>query len=54
MFQNIPLRGHNDSSKNDAELTESDLTNFGNLVKLSWHRVEGGNRNLEEGRNGNL
>ena len=47
MLQNIPLRGQNDSAKNDAELAESDLNNFGNLVELLWHSVEGGNRNLE-------
>ena len=47
MLQNIPLRDHNDTAKNDAELVESDLTNFGNLADLLWHRVEGGNRNLE-------
>ena len=47
LLQNIPLRGHNDIAGNDAELAESDLTNFGNLVELLWHRVEGGNRNLE-------
>ena len=25
------MRGHRDSAKNNAELAESDLTNFGNL-----------------------
>ena len=34
-------------SKNDAELTESDLAKFRNLVELLWHRVKGGDRNLE-------
>ena len=35
------------SAKADAELAECDLTNFGNLVELLWHRVEVGNRNYE-------
>ena len=54
MLQNIPLRGHNDSAKNDAELAESDVTNFGNLAEVLWHRVEGVNINLEERGNKNL
>ena len=55
MLQIIPFRGHNDNAKNDAELAESDLTNFGNLVHFLWHRIEGGDkRNLEEGGNRNL
>ena len=45
--QNIPLGGHRHSGKNDTELGKSDLTNFRNLVELLWHRVEGGDRNLE-------
>ena len=48
------MRGHRDSAKNNAELAESDLTNFGNLGELLWHTVEGGNKNLEEGGNRNL
>ena len=40
MLQNIPLRGHRDSAKNDEELAENELTNLGNLVELLWHRVE--------------
>ena len=47
MLQNIPWRGHRDSAKNDAELAESDLTNFGNLLELLRDRIEGGNRNLQ-------
>ena len=42
MPQNISLRGHRDSAKNDPELEKSDYTNFGNLVELLWQRVEGG------------
>ena len=47
MPQNIPLRSYRDSAKNDAELAESDLAKFGNLVEFLWHRVKGGDRNLE-------
>ena len=47
MLQNFLLRGHRDSAKNDAELAESDLTNFGNLLELLRDRIEGGNRNLQ-------
>ena len=39
VIHNIPLRGHRGSVKNDAELAESAL--------ILWHRVEGGDRNLE-------
>ena len=45
MIQNISLRCHRNSVKNDAddaELSESDC----NTVIL-WHRVEGWNRNLD-------
>ena len=45
--QNIPLARHRDSGKNDPELGKSDLTNFRNFVELLWHRVKGGDRNLE-------
>ena len=48
---NYVLSGHNDSAKNDAEFAENDVTNFGNLVELLWHRVKRGNRNLEKGGN---
>ena len=41
------MRGHRDSAKYDAKLTESDLAKFGNLVELLWHRVKGWNRDLE-------
>ena len=34
VLQNIPLRGHKDSPKNDPEVGKSDLTNSGNLVEL--------------------
>ena len=47
MPQNIPFRGHRDSSKNDTELAKSYLTNFENLVELLWYSVERGNRNIE-------
>ena len=47
MLQNVPLKGHRDSVKSDAELAE------GNLIELLWHRVEKGNRNLEKKRNRN-
>ena len=35
------------SAKNDVVLAENDLTNFGNLVEILWHRVREGNRNFE-------
>ena len=31
----------------DPEVRKSDLTNSGNLVEISEHRVERGDRNLE-------
>ena len=34
MPQNIQLRGHRDSANNDAEMTESDLTNFFNFYGI--------------------
>ena len=39
--------GHRDSAKNDVKLTESDLSNFGNLEESLCHKVVGGNGNLE-------
>ena len=54
VLQNTPLRSRNDSAKNDAELVENDFTNFGNLVEILWHGVEGGDRNFEEGGNRNI
>ena len=45
--QNIPLRGYRYSAKNDPESGKIDLTNFGNLVEILRHRVEEGNRNLQ-------
>ena len=47
MGQNITLRGCRDSAKNYSELGKSDLNNFGNFVELLWHRVSGGDGNLE-------
>ena len=32
--QNIPLRGHRDSTKNHPEVEKSGLTNSGNYVEL--------------------
>ena len=34
VVQNIPLRGHRDSAKNDAELAEND----GNIMAKSWQK----------------
>ena len=39
VLQNIVLRGYTDSAKNDTELAESSIFNFGNLVEILWHRV---------------
>ena len=43
--QNVPLRGHRDSAKNDEKLVESGLTNFENLLDFLWDNVAGGIRN---------
>ena len=40
--QNIPLRGHWDSGKNQPELRESGLTNTGNLIELLNYWIRGG------------
>ena len=45
--QNILLRDYRDSAKNDPELGKSGVNNFGNLVELMKHKVEGGQRKLE-------
>ena len=45
--QNIPLRGHKDSTKNHPEVGKSGLTNSGNFVELLMYRVRGGDKTLE-------
>ena len=40
--QNIPLRGHKDSTKNYPEVGKSGLTNSGNFMELLMYRVRGG------------
>ena len=40
-------KGYSVGAKNDPELEKSDATNFGNLLKLLWYRVEGGDRHIE-------
>ena len=40
--QNIPLRGHKDSTKNHPEVGKSGLTNSGNFLELLMYRVKGG------------
>ena len=45
--QNIPLRGHKDSTKNHPEVGKSGLTNSGNFVELLMYRVRGEDKTLE-------
>ena len=45
--QNIPLRIHKDSGKNQPELGESGLTNAGNFIELPNYRIRGGDKALE-------
>ena len=45
--QNIPLRGHKDSTKNHPEVGKSGLTNSANFVELLMYRVRGGDKTLE-------
>ena len=45
--QNVLLKDHRDSPKNNTEVGKSDLTNSENLEGLLWHKVEGGDKNLE-------
>ena len=44
--QNIPLRGHKDSTKNHPEVGKSGLTNSGNFVELLMYRFRGGDKTL--------
>ena len=46
-YQNIPLRGHRDSTKIQPEVGKSGLTNLKNFVELLMHRVRGGDKTLE-------
>ena len=45
--QNIPLRGHKDSTKNQPEVGKRGLTNLGNFVELLMYRVRGGDKTVE-------
>ena len=45
--QNIPLRGHRDSTKNHPEVEKSGLTNSGNYVELLMYWVRGGDKTPE-------
>ena len=45
--QNIPLRGHRDSTENHPQVGKSDLTNSGNFVEPLMYRVRGGDKTLE-------
>ena len=45
--QNISLRDHRDSGKNQPELGESGLTNTGNFIELLNYRIRGGDKALE-------
>ena len=45
--QNIPLRSHKDSGKNQPELGESGFTNTGNFIELPNYRIKGGDKALE-------
>ena len=45
--QNIPFRGHKDSTKNHPEVGKSGLTNSGNFVELLMYRVRGEDKTLE-------
>ena len=45
--QNIPLRGHKDSTKNHPEVGKSGLTNSRNFVELLMHRVRRGDKTLK-------
>ena len=45
--QNIRLRGHRDSGKNQPELGESGLTSTGNFIELLNYRIRGEDKALE-------
>ena len=45
--QNVPLRGHKDSTKNHPEVRKDGLTNSGNFVELLMYRVREGDKTLE-------
>ena len=45
--QNIPLRGHKDSTKNHPEVGKSGLTNSGNFLELLMNRNRAGDKTLE-------
>ena len=49
MRQNITLGGRRDSAKSYSELGKVILiiNTFGNLVEQLWHRVQGGDGNLD-------
>ena len=47
MHQNISWRGHTDGTKNNSGIGKSGLTNSGSLLELLYHKVEGGDKILE-------
>ena len=47
MCENTSLIDQRDCTKINQEVGKSGLSNSANLVEMLWHKIKGGNKNLD-------